>query len=424
MIPRAAIPIGNEEIVAAFRSLFEGVEAVRDKVTTFENDLASYLGSKKVFGLNSGRTALYTALQALNLKRGDEVIVPAYTCAIVVEVTLRLGLKPVLVDADPATYNIDPELLPQAVSSRTKAVIPVHLFGQPCEMERIAEMAAKYSLYIIEDVAQALGAEYKKAKMGTFGDLAIFSFGPGKSMTSGEGGALSINDEELVEKVTAIESKLPNPDFSWFVHCLKNIVPMKVFSNPHYYALIKRFLQESLKKADRAILENCQRLLGEDDQGHLSPTIALAKMPLLSAEVARIQLRKLDGFNQKRIRNAEVLTKLLDRSDNSIQLPRVSPDRKTTFTRYPIRMLKGSRDEVIRGLVERGIDAGTPYDYLTDLYRSLRAKAPNAATLANSLLTVPNHPLLKPSDTVKIAETLFNKLPRNRNTGTRQKSLR
>jgi len=414
MIPRAAIPIGNEEIVAAFRSLFESVEAVRDKVTAFENDLASYLGSKKVFGLNSGRTALYTALQALNLRRRDEVIVPAYTCAIVVEVILRLGLKPILVDADPATFNIDPELLPKAVSSRTKAVIPVHLFGQPCEMERIMELASKYSLYVIEDAAQALGAEYKKAKMGSLGDLAIFSFGPGKSMTSGEGGALSINDEELVEKVTAIESKLPNPDFSWFVHCLKNIVPMKVFSNPYRYAFIKHFLDESLKKVDGEILENCQRLLREDDQTNLNPTIALAKMPPLSAEVARIQLRKLDGFNQKRIRNAEVLTKLLDRSNNSIQLPRVSPDRKTTFTRYPIRMLKGSREKVIKRLVERGIDAGKPYDYLTDLFISLRVKAPNATALANSLLTIPNHPLLKASDTVKIADALSSELAANK----------
>jgi len=414
MIPSVAIPIGNEEIIVALRSLFKGADAASNNVAMLEDDLATYLGTKKVFVLNTGRTALYTALQALNLKRGDEVMVPAYTCAIVVEVTLRLGLKPILVDADLETCNIDPELIPKAVSSKTKAIIPVHLFGQPCEMKRIMEIANKHSLYVIEDVAQALGAEQEKAKVGTFGDLAIFSFGPGKSVTSGGGGALSVNSGELAEKVTAIETKWPSPDFNWTFHCLINIVAMKVFSNPHLYTFIRHFLEQTLNKTDKEILENCRRLLRETDRVDLNPTVVLAKMPQLSAEVARIQLRKLDEFNQRRIKNAVALTRLLNRGGYSVQLPKVSHDGKNTFTRYPIRMLEGSRDKVIKKLREGGIGAGKPYHYLIDLFKALKVKAPNATILANNIVTIPNHPLLRASDTLKIANTLVNGLARDK----------
>jgi perosamine synthetase len=185
MIPRTAIPIGNEEL---FSILFPVMRNGNEEIADFEMDLASYLGALKVFAVNSGRTALFSALQALGLKKGENVIVPAYTCAIVFEVILRLGLKPNFVDVDPETYNFDPELIPKAITSGTRAIIPVHLFGAPCEMDQIMEIASKYGLFVVEDVAQALGAEYKGRKLGTFGDLAMFSFGPGKSVMSGEGG--------------------------------------------------------------------------------------------------------------------------------------------------------------------------------------------------------------------------------------------
>ncbi|MFX1487139.1 MAG: DegT/DnrJ/EryC1/StrS family aminotransferase [Promethearchaeota archaeon] len=410
MISTTAIPIDNEEIVATFSSLFKGADSAHDDVIQFERDLAAYLGSKNVFASNTGRAALYAALQALDLKRGDEVIVPAYTCAIVFEVILRLGLKPILVDADLQTYNINPELIPEVVSSKTKAIIPVHLFGRPCEMTRIMEIANENSLYVIEDVAQALGAEHKKVKVGTFGDLAIFSFGPGKSMTSGEGGALSVNNGELEEKVKAIEARWPNPDFGWTIQSLKNIVGMKVFSNPYLYTFIRHFLEQTLNVTDKKISENCLRLLREQDTINLNPTVLLTKMPRLSAEVARIQLRKLDELNQRRIMNAVNLTELLNVVANLVQLPRTSHDGKNTFTRYPIRMLKGSRNEVIKRLIEGGVDAGKPYHYLGDLLKLLSGKAPGAITLANSILTIPNHPLLKAPDILKIADTFSNQL--------------
>ena len=410
MIPRTAIPIGNEEIAVVLHRFLLGEDIYREDVARFENELATYLGIKRTFSFNSGRTALYVALETLDLKPGEEVIVPAYTCAIVFEVILRLGLKPILVDVNPKTYNIDHRLISEALSSKTRVIIPIHLFGRPCEMDQILEIAEKHNLYTIEDAAQALGAEYKKTKVGTFGDLAFFSFGPGKSITSGEGGAVAVNNEELEEKVMNFQAKLADPDFHWVLHVLRNVIAMKFFSTPRLYVLIRDRIEEETNKTDEEILENCINLMQQRDPNYLHPTIKLAKMPLGSAKMARLQLKKLDNLNQKRIENAVILTKSLCEINDRAQLPKINGDIKNTFTRYPIQILEGSRDGVMKGLIERGVDAEKPYHYLIDVFESFRVEAPNALTLAKSILTIPNHPLLKASDVLKIVNTLSDQL--------------
>ena len=408
MIPRTAIPVGGEEVAA----LLNGV-LVDEDVGVFQNELAAYLGVKKAFAFNSGRTALYAAIQALNLRSGDEVLVPAYTCAIVFEVILRLGLKPVPVDVHPETHNIDSHSITRALSSKARVLIPVHLFGRPCEMDGIMEIADKHGLYVIENAAQALGAEYKKTKVGTFGDLAIFSFGPGKSMTSGEGGIMAVNNEDFVEKVTDVQAKLRNPDLKWILHVVRNIVAMKVFSNPDLYTFIRDRLEENLNTTDEKISENCKKLLCQERSSNLHPTIKLARMPAFSAKIARIQLKKLDELNQRRIANAMTLTKLLSGIKDCVQLPKMNDHVKNTFTRYPVKIVKGSRDSLMKRLLDAGIDTEKPYDYLIDLFESFRVKVPNALSLTKSMLTLPNHPLLKPSDILKIANTFSDQLNAN-----------
>lgn len=405
MIPRTAIPIGGEEVAALLNSV-----VVDEAVVLFENDLAGYLNIKKTFAFNSGRTALYVAIQALNLKPGEEIIVPAYTCAIVFEVILRLGLKPVLVDVNPETYNLDSKLIIGALTSRTRVVIPVHLFGRPCEMDQIMEIADKHSLYVIENVAQALGAEYKKIKVGTLGDLAVFSFGPGKSLTSGEGGAIAANNEDLIEKVIDVQAKLREPDLKWILHVVKNIVAMKLFSNPNLYTFIRDHLEENLNTTDKKISENCIKLLCQEHNTNFHPTIKLARMPAFSAKIAGIQLKKLDEINEKRIMNAMTLTELLSGIKDHVQLPKMNDYVKNTFTRYPVKIVNGSRDDLMKGLLEGRIDTEKPYHYLVDLFESFRVKAPNALSLAKSMLTLPNHPLLRASDILKIASTFSDQL--------------
>ena len=406
MIPRAAIPVGNREVIAVLQGLFSLGGDTND-VGKFENELTDYLGTKQTFSFNSGRSALYVALKALNLEPGARVLVPAFTCPIVFEVVLRLGLKPVFVDVNLETFNVDPALIPNAVTSKTKALIVVHLFGRPCEMDEIMEIANGRNLYVIENAAQSLGSEYKNEKVGTFGDVAVFSFGPGKSVTAGEGGALTINNEELIESIAEAQAKLDNLGFRWTLHVLRNILAMKLFQSGHLYSFVRDFVDVNLEKNDQSILENCLKLF-QCNGTELNPTLTPGKMPKCSAKVARIQLKRIELFNQRRIVNAIAITQLLEGVHKGFaKLPRIDNRMKNTFIRYPIRIPRNLRNTFYQWLLRRGIDAEKPHHYLTSLFETFRIKVPNAQALAQTTVTIPNHPLLKEVDILNIANVIL-----------------
>ena len=179
-------------------------------VKEFQNNLQEYLGVKHVIPCANGTDALQIALMALDLKRGDEVITTNFSFASTIEVILLLGLKPVVIDIDPRTFNINPDLIQDKISNKTKAIIPVHLFGQSCRMEEILEIANKNNLQVIEDNAQALGSKYKfsssqKQMSGTIGDTATTSFYPTKNLGCyGDGGAILTNSDNLAYKMRGI----------------------------------------------------------------------------------------------------------------------------------------------------------------------------------------------------------------------------
>lgn len=410
IIPRTAIPIGNREVAALSDRLLAGEGAGEREVSEFEKEFADYLGVRNAYAFNSGRTALYMALQALELNPEAEVIVPAYTCAIVFEVILRLGLRPVLVDVNPETYNMNPEFISEALTSKTKVIVPVHLFGQSCEMDEVMETAEKNGLYVIEDVAQALGAKHSNVKVGTFGDLAIFSFGPGKSITSGEGGALTVNNAAFTEKIKELQTKLKMPDLNWNLMIMRNVLAMKMFSKQYLYGAVRGRLEDLLVKGDKEIVENCTKLAQKGKSANVHPTIRLAKMPPVSAVIARMQLKKLDIFNSRRRKNAEELSKLLSSITDFIRLPKMGHNQGSTFTRYTIRLLKQPREPLMAKLLMKGIDTERPYDYLPSLFKALKVDAPNAEELAKSTLTLPNHPLVRTTDIAKIANALSDEL--------------
>lgn len=179
-------------------------------VKKFEKNLAEYLGIKHVIGCANGTDALQIALMALDLEQGDEVIVPSFTYVATAEVIALLKLTPVMVDVDPNTFNVTPEIVEAAITPNTRAIVPVHLFGQSCDMEGIIEIAKKHDLKIVEDNAQALGADYtfsdgSSKKTGTVGDIGCTSFFPSKNLGCyGDGGALFTNDVQLAETIKMI----------------------------------------------------------------------------------------------------------------------------------------------------------------------------------------------------------------------------
>ena len=192
--------IGENEIRAVVETLRSGWLTTGPKVRQLESDFADYLGCRHAVAVNSGTAALHLALEAAGVHEGDEVIVPTMTFAATAEVVLYLKARPVLVDCSPDTLNIDPAHIEKAISSKTKAIIPVHIAGQPCEMDRIIEIAKKFGSKVIEDAAHALPARYRGKMIGTIGDIGCFSFYATKTITTGEGGMVTTENDEYADR--------------------------------------------------------------------------------------------------------------------------------------------------------------------------------------------------------------------------------
>ena len=196
----------DKELRAAFERVYTRswyIEGVEDEA--FEKAFAKYCDSSYCVGVGNGLDALFLALKALGIKEGDEVIVPSNTYIATALAVTYVGATPVFVEPDIRTFNIDPTKIEAAITKNTKAIMPVHLYGQPCDMDPIMAIAKKYGLFVVEDCAQAHGATYKGKVIGSFGDVAGFSFYPGKNLGAlGDAGATVTNDEELAKKVRAL----------------------------------------------------------------------------------------------------------------------------------------------------------------------------------------------------------------------------
>ena len=193
--------IGEDEIQAVVETLRSGWLTTGPKVRQFEEDFARYIGCRHAVALNSGTAALHLALEAVGIKAGDEVLVPTLTFAATAAVVLHLQAKPRLVDCRPETLNLDPDQIERAITAKTRAIIPVHISGLPCEMGRILEIAKAHNLRVIEDAAHALPARFQEQRVGTIGDITCFSFYATKTITTGEGGMATTENPEWAERM-------------------------------------------------------------------------------------------------------------------------------------------------------------------------------------------------------------------------------
>ncbi len=190
---------------AAIRVLESGQYILGKEVTLFEEEIARYIGTRYAIGCSSGTDALLAAMMAVGIKPGDEIITTSFTFVSTVETIALLGAKPVFVDIDPRTFNLNSSLVEKAITKHTKAIIPVHLYGQSVDMDPLVDVSNRYGIPIIEDMCQAIGAEYKGRKVGTFGDIGCISFFPSKNLGGfGDGGMLVTNNSELAEKLRMI----------------------------------------------------------------------------------------------------------------------------------------------------------------------------------------------------------------------------
>lgn len=352
MIPIAKPLIGEEEKQGVLEVLDSGMLAQGPKVKAFEKAFAQYCGVAHAVATSSGTTALHLALLAHGIGEGDEVITSPFTFVSSANAILFTGAKPVFVDIDSVTFNVNPELLEAAVTPKTKAIMPVHLFGLPADMEPIMTLAEKHDLVVIEDACQAHGAEYDGRRAGSFG-TGCFSFYPTKNMTTGEGGMITTDDEKIADTCRVIRQ----------------------------HGMRRRYYHDELGYNFR--------------------------MTDVHAAIGLAQMQKLERFNEARITNARFLSEHL----TGITTPTVPEGRRHVFHQYTIRIPDGRRDLIREELAERGIGTGVYYPVPVHkqrvyLHQGYDKTLPEAERAAAEVLSLPVHPGLSKADLQTIAVAL------------------
>ena len=351
--------MGKNECNAVIKVLRSRNLAQGKMVEKFENNFAKYVGVKYAVATNSGTAALHAALASLDLKPGDEVVTTPFSFVASANAILYCSAKPVFADIDATDYNINPESIEKVITKKTRAILVVHLYGQPAQMDKILKIAKKHNLYLIEDACQAHGAKYRNIKVGGLGDMGCFSFYPTKNMTTGEGGIVTTNNEAFYNK-------------------------LKKFRNHGQKA---RYYQDSLGYNYR--------------------------MTEINAAIGIEQLRKLDIFNKKRQENAKYLISKLN-SLPGIAVPKIFPERFCVFHQFTIRILSGSklsREKVQKMLEKSGVSYGIYYPVIIpaqDYYQKLgyTKNSPVSEMLSNEVLSIPVGPHLTKTD-LKIIINVF-----------------
>lgn len=350
------IPIVGKEEISAVTSILKngaltsaanlGGKHVQD----FEKSVSSFVNSKYVIAVNSGTAALQAALYALDIKKGDEVLVPSFTFVATANAVVSTGAKPVFVDILKENFTIDPDDLEKKISKKTRAIIPVHLYGNVAIIERLSEISKKYNIPIIEDSAQSLGSTYKGKHTGTFFEMGCYSMYPAKVMTAGEGGFVVTNNKNLRDKLLMIRN-----------HGMVHGYDTRIFG-------------------------------------------LNLRLPEINAAIATVQMKKLPNFLKSRRNNAKLLSKLL--SDLKVILPIERKNENVNWYLYTISSDK--RDKLLKKLNEKGIGAASYYPtpiHKTPFYKS-KTKLPVTDWASSHVLSLPIHPGVTQKNIEFIAKTM------------------
>ena len=355
-IPISKPFIGDEEKKAVMGVLDSGMLAMGPKTAEFESEFAKMCDVKHAIAVSSGTTALHIALMANGIGPGDEVITTPFTFIASINAILYVGATPVFVDIEEDTFNIDLTQVEKVITPRTKGILPIHLYGQLCDIAKLLEVAETYNLKIIEDACQAVMAKYKGQAAGSFG-TGTFSFYATKNMMSGEGGMITTNDDEVAEQCRMIRS-----------HGMKQ----------RYY----------------------HEMLGYN-----------FRMMDIQAAIGLEQLKRLPAFNEKRRQNAAYFSAKIE----SVKTPREKQDYYHIWHQYTIRVNHGrSRDEAIKQLNEAGIGTGIYYPVPNHRQEHIRQivgdiSLPITEKMSREVVSLPVHPMLSQTDLETIV-TEVNKL--------------
>lgn len=382
-----------------------------------EGKLAGWLdpsGRTKAFSFNSGRSALWALLKAMGIGREDEVIIQAYTCVAVPDSVLWTGARPVYVDIDPATFNIDPEKITAKITKKTKAVIVQHTFGCPVDIEGVKKIAGRHGLYLIEDCAHALGARYHKKPLGTLGDGAIFSLGRDKVISSVFGGLAATNNPEIAANLERVRFSLGYPSRFWTAQQLLHPILIPTVVLPSYNLLggMGKVLLVLMQKS--RILS---RLTSPVEKQGGRPAHMPALLPEALARLGLNQLAKLERFNRHRRKIAafydESLKKLEEKKllRRPVRLPNVDP----IYLRYSIIVPKA--DQLRLTLRRRGVVLGdwynvpvAPFDVDAESVGYRRGSCRIAEKISVQTLNLPTHTNTTLRDAARVVQELKTEL--------------
>jgi dTDP-4-amino-4,6-dideoxygalactose transaminase len=347
----------KKEVLAAVSEVLESQVCIGGpKVAELEKKIAEISDCKFAVGVSSGTDAILNSLMSLEIGAGDEVITTPFTFFATVGCISRVGAKPVFVDIDPFTYNINPELIESAVTEKTKAIMPVHLFGQIADMDPIMKVAAKHGLTVIEDAAQSISSTYKGKKAGSIGTVGCFSFFPSKNLGGiGDGGMVVTNDKQLYDRLSIMRNH---------------------GSQPKYY----------------------HKYVGGNFR--LDPIQAAALL---------VKLPHLNEWSEARRRNAAYYDKKF--AGTPVKTPRISPDCVSIYNQYVVRVPK--RDELIKVLKDKNIGCEIYYPVPMHLQKCFsylgykKGDFPEAEKAANEVLAIPIYPELTDAMKDRVAETIL-----------------
>jgi len=365
MIPINQPSMGKEEIEAVVEVLKSGILTEKSgrgpRVLQFEKEFAKFVGAKHAVAVSSGTAALHASLLAAGIQPGDEVVVPSFTFSATAGAVVLAGGKPAFADIDADTYCITRESIEAVLTRATKAIMPVHMYGLCADMDPITELAHNRGIVVIEDAAQAHGAEYNGRKAGSLGDAGCFSFYPGKNMTTGEGGMITTSDDDMAEQLKRIRTHGEE--------------------RPYWVAR----------------------------QGHNY------RMPEMAAAIGAVQLKRLPSFLQDRRKNAEYLIEKLGVLGKLV-MPKEPAGRKHAWYLFTPRLRganAGKRNKLVEKLRSKNIGCSVYYEspvhmfpYYRDLQSTRRSALPETERACRQVFSLPVHPMLKQAELQYVADSV------------------
>jgi perosamine synthetase len=369
--------ISEEEIDEIVDTVRSGWISMGPKTIRFENNFSEYIGVNKSVAVSSWTAAGHLSLEAFGINEGDEVILPTMTFPATAEIVCYFKAKPVMVDVDEDTLNISLEAIEKAITSKTKAIIPVHYAGQPCDLDEIHAIAKKHNLKVLEDAAHSLPARYKGKKIGTISDVTCFSFYATKTLSTGEGGMICTNNEEIAERVKIMRLHGINRD-AWKRY---------TESGSWYYEVVAPGYKYNFTD--------------------------------LQASLGLPQLKKVDAMWNSRKRIAAKYTEALKDLD-IIQLHTIKPDRDSSWHLFPIRLyldrLTKNRAQIINELRERNIGVGVHFMpvhqhlYYSETFNLSDENYPVASAAFPRLISLPIYPGMTDENVDKVIDVLIDTL--------------